>query len=112
MTKAQKLLSSVFRHPSTGSGGVRRDRTDGLMLAKHALSQLSYDPFRLLTSVIRPLTRTDGLMLGTSTRSPWRRTEGGTQRTERGGAERDRTDDLMLAKHALSQLSYSPVSED
>jgi hypothetical protein len=25
-----------------------------------------------------------------------------------GGADRDRTDDLMLAKHALSQLSYSP----
>ena len=29
---------------------------------------------------------------------------------EFGGAERDRTDDLMLAKHALSQLSYSPQS--
>jgi hypothetical protein len=29
-----------------------------------------------------------------------------------GGARRDRTDDLMLAKHALSQLSYGPVSED
>ena len=26
-----------------------------------------------------------------------------------GGAERDRTADLMLAKHALSQLSYSPM---
>jgi hypothetical protein len=26
-----------------------------------------------------------------------------------GGADRDRTDDLMLAKHALSQLSYGPV---
>ena len=26
-----------------------------------------------------------------------------------GGARRDRTDDLMLAKHALSQLSYGPV---
>ena len=25
-----------------------------------------------------------------------------------GGAERDRTDDLLLAKQALSQLSYSP----
>ena len=25
-----------------------------------------------------------------------------------GGADRDRTDDLMLAKHALSQLSYGP----
>jgi hypothetical protein len=28
---------------------------------------------------------------------------------KRGGARRDRTDDLMLAKHALSQLSYGPV---
>ncbi len=26
-----------------------------------------------------------------------------------GGAGRDRTDDLMLAKHALSQLSYGPL---
>ena len=26
-----------------------------------------------------------------------------------GGADRDRTGDLMLAKHALSQLSYSPT---
>ena len=25
-----------------------------------------------------------------------------------GGGERDRTDDLVLAKHALSQLSYTP----
>jgi hypothetical protein len=27
----------------------------------------------------------------------------------RGGGDRDRTDDLMLAKHALSQLSYAPL---
>src|SRR5262249_27043566 len=27
-----------------------------------------------------------------------------------GGANRIRTDDLMLAKHALSQLSYGPVA--
>ena len=27
---------------------------------------------------------------------------------EPGGARRDRTDDLMLAKHALYQLSYGP----
>ena len=26
-----------------------------------------------------------------------------------GGADRDRTDDLRLAKPALSQLSYSPI---
>ena len=29
--------------------------------------------------------------------------------TRNGGARRDRTDDLMLAKHALSQLSYGPI---
>jgi hypothetical protein len=27
-----------------------------------------------------------------------------------GGARRDRTDDLLLAKQALSQLSYGPLS--
>ena len=31
---------------------------------------------------------------------------------DRGGGERDRTDDLLLAKQALSQLSYTPVPED
>ena len=29
-----------------------------------------------------------------------------------GGGDRDRTDDLMLAKHALSQLSYAPTGKD
>jgi hypothetical protein len=28
---------------------------------------------------------------------------------ETGGADRDRTDDPLLAKQVLSQLSYSPV---
>ncbi len=28
---------------------------------------------------------------------------------ENGGADRDRTDDILLAKQALSQLSYSPI---
>ena len=36
------------------------------------------------------------------------RTEKQTTQTPLGGAGRDRTDDLMLAKHALSQLSYGP----
>src|SRR5437762_11599058 len=30
--------------------------------------------------------------------------------TPDGGGERDRTDDLLLAKQALSQLSYTPFS--
>ena len=33
------------------------------------------------------------------------------QKTPPGGARRDRTDDLLLAKQALSQLSYGPFSK-
>ena len=36
-------------HGSQAPGGARRDRTDDLMLAKHALSQLSYGPSRMRT---------------------------------------------------------------
>ena len=32
-----------------------------------------------------------------------------TFRERFGGADRDRTDDILLAKQALSQLSYSPI---
>ena len=38
----------------------------------------------------------------------FRRTLSLRRSTRTGGARRDRTDDLMLAKHALSQLSYGP----
>ena len=31
--------------------------------------------------------------------------------TSTGGARRDRTDDLLLAKQALSQLSYGPLRD-
>jgi hypothetical protein len=31
---------------------------------------------------------------------------------ESGGGERDRTDDLLLAKQALSQLSYTPSGKE
>ena len=33
----------------------------------------------------------------------------GAEENRTGGADRDRTDDLRLAKPALSQLSYSPT---
>ena len=38
------------------SGGARRDRTDDLLLAKQALSQLSYGPFRVQRSAVRKPT--------------------------------------------------------
>ena len=42
-------------------------------------------------------------------RAPWRRRAPGPEVLERsGGADRNRTDDIQLAKLALYQLSYSP----
>src|SRR5574337_93091 len=38
------LIDARSRFSSSRVGGARRDRTDDLMLAKHALSQLSYGP--------------------------------------------------------------------
>ena len=40
---ARVIVASPLRGPMR-HGGARRDRTDDLMLAKHALSQLSYGP--------------------------------------------------------------------
>jgi hypothetical protein len=42
-------------HRQDASGGARRDRTDDLLLAKQALSQLSYGPVRRQVSVVRRL---------------------------------------------------------
>ena len=43
----------------TRSGGVRRDRTDDLKLAKLALSQLSYDPNPRVTPRVQATRPTD-----------------------------------------------------
>ncbi len=37
-------------------------------------------------------------------------TAGAHHHASDGGGGRNRTDDLMLAKHALSQLSYAPLA--
>jgi hypothetical protein len=45
---------AMRKHPvmqTPCDGGARRDRTDDLMLAKHALSQLSYGPFSIKTRI-------------------------------------------------------------
>ena len=57
------------------------------------------------SSLFRATTWQPSLRSGSPSRS-WH------QPAKAGGARRDRTDDLMLAKHALSQLSYGPVPED
>ena len=44
-TKRKTVLFSRNGSAQQPDGGARRDRTDDLMLAKHALSQLSYGPY-------------------------------------------------------------------
>ena len=96
-----RTRSHVRRPPSGVSiGGARRDRTDDLMLAKHALSQLSYGPvggrrtenrgrirrFRFLFSVLR-IPNLVGL----------------------GGLEPPTS---RLSSARSNQLSYKPLAED
>jgi hypothetical protein len=78
-------------------GGARRDRTDDLMLAKHALSQLSYGPSRRTEHVTPngPEGRKAERPPRTSSRKA-RRPE-----TDNGGPGKTRTSDLTLIKRAL-----------
>jgi hypothetical protein len=45
---ALRASKGSLRCCAAQAGGARRDRTDDLMLAKHALSQLSYGPDRIM----------------------------------------------------------------
>ena len=86
------LSSLVFLRPC-GAGSLRRraspsgDLASGLSARAHTC-----EPWCLPDKASHPSS-----MDRPAARSP-----------NHGGAGRDRTDDLMLAKHALSQLSYSP----
>ena len=51
---AKDVLADEQKAPP---GGARRDRTDDLLLAKQALSQLSYGPSRYTEASIRGRTR-------------------------------------------------------
>ena len=73
----------------TASGGARRDRTDDLMLAKHALSQLSYGPsFAEASEGSPPCT-------------PGWRANRSCEAAKVGGPGKTRTSDLTLIKRAL-----------
>ena len=87
------VRSTVPRRPTAEAmdGGARRDRTDDLMLAKHALSRLSYCP-----------VQGNGF-------APWgaapvragRRWPRRSARRPTGGPGKTRTSDLTLIKRAL-----------
>ena len=49
MRRMFRIVSAITRAPQV-NGGARRDRTDDILLAKQALSQLSYGPIKGATS--------------------------------------------------------------
>ena len=84
--------SSLCRSRLGAPGGAGRDRTDDLMLAKHALSQLSYGPMensgRPGSPAERPQART-----GVGASAP--------DHHDNGGPGTTRTSDLTLIRGAL-----------
>ena len=78
--------------PRLRGGGARRVRTDDLMLAKHALYQLSYGPIRDASQ--REL-RSALILVGV------RRLGNASPRMRGGGPRRTRTADLTLIRRVL-----------
>ena len=90
---ALALRTQAHRFNPKSPGGARRDRTDDLMLAKHALSQLSYGPAGDGFSGRKRFTADKRITAHRRFRSPRRNLSGGPGRT--------RTSDLTLIKRAL-----------
>ena len=106
--RTEDRTSALQPRPYSEDRGRRtEDRTSALQ--PRPISCLHADPrapapapavaiFRPLSSVFRPPARSWWSRARSSSSAP-------------GGADRDRTGDLLLAKQALSQLSYGPDSE-
>ena len=107
-----KDVCAVIPRPT--AGGASRDRTDDPLLAKQVLSQLSYGPDKYprrltpgtevvgLGGLEPPASPLSGVRSNHLSYRPKSRACPGRQH---GGACRDRTDDPLLAKQVLSQLS-------
>ena len=92
------------------SGGARRDRTDDLLLAKQALSQLSYGPFRDRgrTTACRAVARapqTPAFALRAPARQPSLR----SRERRLVGLGRFELPTSRLSSARSNQLSYKPV---
>ena len=116
---------SPSRHPlsqSPGRGGsayarrtlashAKRSRCVAVAAARAPRTWPARPGFRTLTAMLQALCE----VRREHTRGTHARTGGVVDRTDPGighrahGASRDRTGDLLLAKQALSQLSYGPV---
>ena len=97
------------------NGGARRDRTDDLLLAKQALSQLSYGPLvcRPIPASARrlPLRQGGSRGLGSHTPAPPRHTVGGAWPNGMVGLGRLELPTSRLSGVRSNHLSYRPESK-
>ena len=118
---ATHVLHSLLapRHPPSALRSLtkidhrhrREANFHSLRVAKALLSFFRLDPESY--SIVKDRAESCGLTPGRLFEAARPRLEGTSESTlggTVGGADRDRTDDLRLAKPALSQLSYSPSS--
>src|SRR5437773_10678785 len=105
MNERRNDLEIMIEHPRIASQIPNSDRSPLYDVRKHARASRKGGNMRSNVS------RTIWLAAIRTSRSTFRLRHA-PPKAKRGGARRDRTDDLMLAKHALSQLSYGPVPED
>ena len=98
---------AVMLRPLTEALARRKERRSNRMyfLFTMAENPVPCSKERPMRAKAKPCFRTmprnsQGLQRAKACKEPWR--------PPTGGARRDRTDDLVLAKHALSQLSYGP----
>ena len=105
-TPARPHPAKMHRHDPTSSLPLRGDGPVGSSSVTHSLhmSKIPYPPQRIsafsLTDISLPGHYWSPKVTIRHLYPP------------PGGGGRDRTDDLMLAKHALSQLSYAPTGKD
>src|SRR4051812_15097091 len=110
----EKAHKELITQPAPASGkDASHDPTDCLPLRGDGPVGSSSVTYSLHMSKI-PYPLASGYLCSLSRISIGRVIEGhrSSLRPPPGGGGRDRTDDLMLAKHALSQLSYAPTGKD
>ena len=91
------------------SSCVPRQPQHGRMLLRGAAS--AFGPCKQIPSFTMSISKTHAFASGETGHTRSQRPNAGTTTLQwNGGARRDRTDDLKLAKLPLSQLSYGPVS--
>ena len=111
----ERVSKADCSKPAALSGGARRDRTDDLLLAKQALSQLSYGPSPVGSqpaSLLGLPAVARGSLHGPPSPRLWRAAFAALRERRLVGLGRFELPTSRLSSARSNQLSYKPGSED